>query len=40
VETVARDRNCLFQRFHPFIVFEIIHNNVRLLSNVKEESKL
>jgi hypothetical protein len=27
VDTVARDENCLFQRFHPFAAFEILQNN-------------
>jgi hypothetical protein len=40
VETVARDGNCLFQRFRPFILFEIIHNNVRLHTNAKEDGEI
>jgi hypothetical protein len=28
MKTVARDVNCLFQSFGPFLVFEIISNNV------------
>lgn len=26
METVVRDENCLFQRFHPFAAFEILQN--------------
>jgi hypothetical protein len=31
VETVSRGGNKLFRRFHLFVTFEIIQNNVQLL---------
>jgi hypothetical protein len=30
VETIAKDWNCLFRKFHPSVAFEIIQNNVYL----------
>jgi hypothetical protein len=37
VKTVARDINFLFQSCHPFVVFEIIQNNVWLSINTRDE---
>jgi hypothetical protein len=40
VETVARNDNCSFARFHPFTSFEIIENNVQLHINAREDGKV
>jgi hypothetical protein len=40
VKTVARDGNCLFRRFRPFVAFEITQNNVQLHINTKEDYEL
>jgi hypothetical protein len=37
VKTVAGDINFLFRSCHPFVVFEIIQNNVWLIINTREE---
>lgn len=39
-ETVVRDENCLFQRFHPFAAFEILQNNVWLHIKTGEDYKI
>jgi hypothetical protein len=28
LETVTRDGNCLFRKFRPYVVFEIVQNDV------------
>jgi len=38
VSNLARDGNCLFQRYRPFILPEIIPNNVELY--VKTDTKM
>jgi hypothetical protein len=38
-ETVARNENCSFLRFHPFASFEITNNNVQLHINAREDGK-
>jgi hypothetical protein len=40
VETVARDENCLFQRFYPFAAFESLQNNVWLHIKTCEDYKI
>jgi hypothetical protein len=37
METVARDENCLFRRFYPFLAFEIIRNNVWLHVDTRKD---
>jgi hypothetical protein len=39
-ETVTRNGNSLFRWFHPFIVLEIIQNNVWLHVNKREVYKI
>jgi hypothetical protein len=40
VETVARDGNCLFQRFHAFVSYEMLKNNVGLHIYTREDCKI
>lgn len=40
VQSLANDGNCLFQRFHPFVVFIIIQNNAQLHINIREGNKM
>jgi hypothetical protein len=40
VETAARDGNCLFQKFRPFVTLEITQNNMRLRINTSEDYKM
>jgi hypothetical protein len=37
LEIVAREKNCLFQRFCPSVAFVILHNNVQLHINTWED---
>jgi hypothetical protein len=40
VETVARDGKYLFQRFCPFIAFEVIQNNMQVCVNARKNYKI
>jgi hypothetical protein len=40
VETVAKDRKCLSQNFHPVVTLEIIQNNVRLHINTRKDDNI
>jgi hypothetical protein len=40
VESVARVVNCLFQRFRTFVAFDLIWNNVRMLSHTRKGCKI
>jgi hypothetical protein len=40
VQSLAKDGNCLFQRFHPFVAFEVIQNNAQLHINIREGNKM
>jgi hypothetical protein len=40
VKTVARNMNCLFQRFFPFFAIQVSHNNVRLHINTMGDYKM
>jgi hypothetical protein len=39
METVARDVNCLFRKFLPFLAFETIQNSLRLRINTMKLTK-
>jgi hypothetical protein len=40
VETVPRGGNCLFQRFRSFGAIEVIHYNMKLLINPRDDYKM
>jgi hypothetical protein len=39
LETVAKNGDCLFLTCRPFVAFESIQNNVKLLADAREDTK-
>jgi hypothetical protein len=39
LETVARNGDCLFLTCRPFVAFEIIQNNSKLIADTREDTK-